>query len=132
MVELLLNRGANPKVANNEGETPIFELDVFDEFEYWPEILQLLSHHKADFNHVSKDGDTPLHHAVRLWTKEDQIKTLLALGADPTIKNADGETPLSEALWELNWLKKRKTAAPERIRDKAAVVKLLQDSLGAR
>ncbi|MGY8656937.1 MAG: ankyrin repeat domain-containing protein, partial [Verrucomicrobiia bacterium] len=67
MVELLLNRGADPNAANNEGETPLFHGDVFDEFEHWPEVLQLLSRHKANFNHVSKDGDTPLHHVVRLW-----------------------------------------------------------------
>ncbi|WP_449403862.1 ankyrin repeat domain-containing protein [Exiguobacterium artemiae] len=39
---------------------------------------------------------TPLHHAVEGEGKET-VKLLLAHGANPTIKNADGYTPLMMA-----------------------------------
>ena len=59
--------------------------------------IYLASQEKEKISHVinSKDhlGLTPLHYACSLGHVET-VKTLLSLGADPTITNAAGQTPL--------------------------------------
>ncbi len=70
--------------------------------------IKLLIHHGADVNHRTKHhgpselnfgtfwGETPLHVAAVRGDRE-MIETLLAAGADKTIKTAKGETPLDQA-----------------------------------
>jgi len=51
--------------------------------------LEMLINHCADVNHVSQRWRTPLIHAV--WNqREEDLKVLLAHGADPTIEGAKG------------------------------------------
>ncbi|MEM1177968.1 MAG: ankyrin repeat domain-containing protein [Acidobacteriota bacterium] len=42
------------------------------------------------------DGNTPLHHAAG-WGRTENIHYLLAAGADPALKNAEGDTPYDVA-----------------------------------
>ena len=70
--------------------------------------VRLLIQHGADVNHRTKDngpselnfgtfsGETPLHVAAVRGDRE-MIETLLAAGADKTIKTANRETPLDQA-----------------------------------
>ena len=70
--------------------------------------VKLLTQHGADVNHRTKYdgpselnfgtfwGETPLHVAA-VRGDEEMIETLLAAGADKTIKTAKGETPLDQA-----------------------------------
>jgi ankyrin repeat protein len=125
-LEALLQYGADPNKVNADGETVLFSLSLDRKFRQWPEAIRNLVQSGADVNRKSPDGDTPLHHASRAWVVMSQIETLLELGADPTIENEDGTSPLDEAVWELNWLKERKSASPERIRERKQVLDLLQ------
>lgn len=45
-------------------------------------------------------GETPLHRAAP-WRSPDVIQLLLNAGADPTIRDANKDTPLSWASWDL-------------------------------
>ena len=70
--------------------------------------IRLLIQHGADVNHRTKhngpselnfgafSGETPLHVAAVRGDRE-MIETLLAGGADKTVKTANGETPLDQA-----------------------------------
>lgn len=126
LIKLLLKHGADPNLSNQDGENVLFHAPLKNRSPHWPAAIRAAVQKGADVNHRSADGDTPLHHASRLWVNLPHFETLLALGADPTIKNHDGGSPLSEALWELNWLKERKTASPERIREREKVLELLK------
>jgi ankyrin repeat protein len=50
----------------------------------------------ADPNRIDRLGNTPLHYAARRG-HADAVQELLALGADPKIRNAVGMTPKSSA-----------------------------------
>jgi ankyrin repeat protein len=47
-------------------------------------------------NAKKNDGWTPLHHAIQ-FERENIVSILLENGADPTITNKDGKTPLQIA-----------------------------------
>lgn len=66
-----------------------------DHFSAVRELLQA----GADVNDVDKNGDRPLHNcACRLgWTPPMIIRLLLKFGADPTMRNREGLTPLELA-----------------------------------
>uniref|UniRef100_A0ABD2X5G6 Uncharacterized protein n=1 Tax=Trichogramma kaykai TaxID=54128 RepID=A0ABD2X5G6_9HYME len=96
VVELLLRRGANPNLANNEGSTALHiicdkathegdsdEL-LFDLLEkYWPpRDIQARTH---------EWGRTPLHGAA-MYGKRQMIEKLLRKGADPNTVNKAGWT----------------------------------------
>uniref|UniRef100_A0ABD2VV75 Uncharacterized protein n=1 Tax=Trichogramma kaykai TaxID=54128 RepID=A0ABD2VV75_9HYME len=99
LVELLLRRGANPDIANNEGITPLHLIsytdyaddDEFIEmfFEIWDK-RQLTAHR---VNVQDENGFTPLHWAGVFRNKRGMEK-LLRRGADPNLPNVDGWTPL--------------------------------------
>ena len=77
VVQLLLSAGANPNLATRINvETGAFMRDVHTR------------------------GETPLHRAAA-FADYDTIQLLLSAGADKTIKDANGETPLSWASWHL-------------------------------
>jgi len=49
------------------------------------------------FNYGNKDGDTPLHYAAA-WGKKIGTIMLLNGGANPTIQNNKGNTPMDDAI----------------------------------
>lgn len=60
--------------------------------------LRWLLEHGADPNVLHpKLGNAALHEAVKAGLRDDVIALLLRHGADPTLKNADGKTPIDFA-----------------------------------
>jgi ankyrin repeat protein len=73
------------------------------------EVIRFLVAHGADLAATDRNGWTPLHLAVdtdmdtssrdaRRATELPTVKTLIELGADETVRAADGETPRDLAL----------------------------------
>lgn len=100
IVKFLLANNANPNQANHFNKhTPlIFAVNVGN-----PEIIQSLLIYKADPNLQDKEGNTPLHHATKLYFAPwknyglEIIKLLLEANARVDIKNNKNETPIGLA-----------------------------------
>ena len=52
-------------------------------------------------NRGNDNGDTPLHHAVKIG-RQDLIRLLVEKGAEPNIENGDGMTSLMLAMDQRN------------------------------
>ena len=94
--EVLLDKGANPIARDTSYDAaPIH----FASWSNHIEIVKLLLSRGVDVNLVNgHNGETPLHHAVSAESVAfELIEFLLANGADPSIRNKDGKTPLDIA-----------------------------------
>lgn len=91
VVRKLIDLGASVTLADSRGFTP---LHCAAGHGFWPEALEiadLLLNHGAQINQQSHDlGFVPLHEA----RGEQMIHYLLTQGANPTIQNHAGMTPL--------------------------------------
>jgi ankyrin repeat protein len=120
ITELLLEKGADPNIANEYGSVPLYwsiwlgdkrmaELllkkgadpnqtnnkgNLFSAVLYNRiEIADLLLKNGADPNKSNIYGDIPLHFAAH-FNLDEMAKLLLKKGADPNIANNKGRTPL--------------------------------------
>jgi uncharacterized protein len=92
-VRLLLDHGAKVDATDGEGVTPL----VLASYRGQTEVVKLLLERSADVNAREKrNGLSSLSHAVGRGDKE-LVGVLLAHGADPLQKSADGRTPLERA-----------------------------------
>lgn len=57
------------------------------------ELIETAIQHDGDINKKNKDGNTPMHLAMRGYTNIKIIQLLHAHGADITIKNSQSQTP---------------------------------------
>jgi ankyrin repeat protein len=91
-VQQLLRAGADPNFTTEHGTTLFYALAAHD-----VPAMEALLEHGADPNvAVSDDGLTPLMFAATFgWT--EAVAVLLAKGADPSIRDAAGNTPLRVA-----------------------------------
>lgn len=91
MVEMLLERGADPRAVNKRGVTTLL----------WgardADKVRLLIEHGADLNARSNLGNTPLMAAAASPGSAAAVAILLDHGADMTAKNERGRTPLRMA-----------------------------------
>ena len=126
IVDILLQKGADPKIKDNEGKTPldiavekghaaIVEVLVkggaeinkrmpsgmtpfyFAFINGRKEIVKFLIAHGADVNARPESGETLLHWSARNGFVE-AAELLVNNGADPTIKDNQGKTPLDIAV----------------------------------
>jgi ankyrin repeat protein len=108
-MRLLLEHGADPKLSpTRSGITPLMaaagvgtaEQDTTGRYKTQAQAIdaiQLLLDHGADVNAAANDGRTAVHGAA-LQGFDDVIKFLAAHGADLTVKDHKGFTPLDTAL----------------------------------
>ncbi|XP_014237544.1 ankyrin repeat domain-containing protein 27-like [Trichogramma pretiosum] len=97
LVKLLLRVGANPNLANVEGQTPLhFICDMFQDHLLVDIIFEIddeKQRNKVQINSQDNEGNTPLLLSLRLGNKR-VTEVLLGRGADPNIANAMGSTAL--------------------------------------
>jgi len=93
---LLLERGADPGVRDDAGQTPLHAASHMGGLKPAQQLLEL----GADINSHDNQGRTPLH--VIQWDDDDVAQLLLELGADPDVRDNHGHTPLDVATREGN------------------------------
>lgn len=92
-VRLLLAHGARPDAISQEGTQPIHDAALGDS----AEVIRELVMRGASVNARTRDElQTPLHVAAAMG-KMKAVEALVALGADLTIKDSKGRTPLDAA-----------------------------------
>jgi hypothetical protein len=84
----LLDTGFDPQLRDSTGGTLIHRITAFDHRELLPRLLA----EGLDIDTVDKEGCTALHRIVVRYGPADAITTLIDAGADPRIRNRDGET----------------------------------------
>ncbi len=92
LVKLLLEHGADPKLADKEHTTPLHLAALAHQ----PEIVQLLIDKGAVVDAKDNLGNTPLAKALSNFRGEaegDAIWALLLAGASGDVKNTHGVTP---------------------------------------
>lgn len=112
IVQILLDNGAKVDIAATESKmTALYLASNWNH----SDIVYALIKAGASLDLCNKDGNTPLHDAMRLKHAKI-IKMLLAAGANTTIKNNNGKTTLEmtdepeiRALFE-RWCKQKQTA----------------------
>ncbi|WP_031501066.1 ankyrin repeat domain-containing protein [Bryobacter aggregatus] len=92
-VRALVERGARPNAISRSGTQPIHDAALGDN----AEVIRMLVAKGADVNARTRDeNQTPLHVAAAMG-KMKAVEALVALGADLTLKDAKGQTPLDAA-----------------------------------
>lgn len=114
-VKWLLAKGADPKqISGKTGESALHSVISKRGDTRRTEIVRLLVKAGADVNlktlpgketaafmrDAFLKGETPLHRAAAYGDKE-MVQILLDAGADPSIKDANGDTPISWGSWHL-------------------------------
>jgi len=90
-VEFLLAAGADPRNKNKTGDTA---MHYAAKGQTTKPVIKALADAGADVNARGYGGNTPLHCAARYsnGTGGSVVECLLALGADPLVRNDRGET----------------------------------------
>lgn len=91
LVSLLLERGADPKARNLQGQTPLHRAGS-------AEVAQVLLDAGADPNARDRSGETPLFRTQDDSYDAPVARLLLQHGAQVNVRNAKGETPLDVAI----------------------------------
>ncbi|XP_046634899.1 serine/threonine-protein phosphatase 6 regulatory ankyrin repeat subunit B-like isoform X2 [Daphnia pulicaria] len=85
----LIGKGTDPDIADKKGYTPL-HYAAFNAKEIEIETISLiLKNQHVDINHINKGGETYLHYAIKASNAE-MARCLLEKGADPTIRNTEG------------------------------------------
>jgi ankyrin repeat protein len=100
LVALLLSKGANATIQNDEGLTPLMHASGNG----CVGVARLLLEHMGGEGIDTRDdkGKTALHHAA-FEGHDEVVSFLLAKGADPNTTDLDGFTALATACVEYQW-----------------------------
>lgn len=99
-VKKLLDKGANPDLADSDGSIPLSEQVLARTPNM--EVFKMLLEKGKNVNIADRTGSTVLHYIAKNDRMPREylqkiIKDLLAKGADKTLKDKDGKTPLDWA-----------------------------------
>jgi len=98
----ILNRGADPNIADQDGNTSLHYL-CKNSVAKDSDLDELLKY-GANVNAKNKKGDTPLHLlCANYWQRSYALGLLLNFGANVNAKNKNNETPLSLLLENLGY-----------------------------
>jgi hypothetical protein len=95
VVKLLMIRGADPTTVDDEGYVPLQSASYSGHVQVVRFLLECPSA-KATINHQNEYGHTALLSAC-YWGREGAVRALLESGADPTVADEHGRTPMSTA-----------------------------------
>lgn len=99
----MLKAGADPELPDRQGRTPVLLAVLYRKINLLEELLKK----KASPNVADKDmGRTPLHYAA-LSGMEEEVDMLLAAGAEVSIKDSGGRTPLHCVIQLYGWTSAR-------------------------
>jgi len=110
IVELLLARGANIHATNfkdeqsGDGGNTALWFTAQGAYPGTVPIARLLVAHGAEINTRCEHGTTAFYMAVD-WVHMELVQFLLAHGADPSIPNLKGRTPLDQIRKDFEWVK---------------------------
>jgi ankyrin repeat protein len=98
VLRLTIDAGADPSLTNRFGGTALIPASERGHVEV---VRELLEHSDVDVDHVNNLGWTALLEAIMLGDggprQQEVVRLLLDRGADPTIADRDGVTPLQHA-----------------------------------
>ncbi|KAJ1326332.1 serine/threonine-protein phosphatase 6 regulatory ankyrin repeat subunit A [Microdochium nivale] len=100
IISLLVTAGADLALRDVEGRTPLIRVA---KGEMTDRLATLMIKSGANVNEVDKQGDSALHYAAMSsalpeMNNTDLVKIFIEHGADLSIKNARGQTPLFKAV----------------------------------
>jgi serine/threonine-protein phosphatase 6 regulatory ankyrin repeat subunit B len=112
VMRLLLDAGANPALGMTNGSNPVLVLAALrGNTDKVTAMLRTFAEKGANLNAANKrGGDTALHIAVKA-SNNPLVRALLELGADLSVKDSNGKTPLDVAKEETAAILKGFTAA---------------------
>lgn len=100
----LIKKGVDPNHQNNKGETPLIQMIKSYNFSYWDSStdqtwnwVPILLQGGANPNLQDEKGWTALMWAVVYWHDYNTLYHLLYAGADPEMKNNNGDSALDLA-----------------------------------
>lgn len=121
IVKALIDAGASLNLKNLDGQTPLHKAAIESNLEVLRVLIRGVSPGKISINARDAEGMTPLHRLIEsmmLWTDGGQnsmntkhriatnnsevlkfIDVFLEAGANPTIKDSSGKTPLDYFPW---------------------------------
>jgi ankyrin repeat protein len=132
IVRELLAAGADVHARNRRGQQALHAAAVGSPgSEMWNPPAQgativCLIEAGADPNTIDMDGVSALHRAVRTRSAE-AVRTLLACGADPALKNKSGSTPMVLAVHNTG---RGGTGSPEAKAQQQEIAVMLEQALG--
>ncbi|KAI1643293.1 ankyrin [Daldinia loculata] len=131
LIYYLLQAGACINATDANGRTPIYQYVMFPRSHIF---LTEFIEHGANVNHRDFKGRTPLHVACADYNAchsylQDTIKTLLENGADPTLVDNEGNTPLAllDARRIRTWVETRKILLKAELKASGADSEELED-----
>jgi hypothetical protein len=133
IVRVLLAAGADVRARNRRGQQALHAAAVGSPgSKMWNPTAQAativcLIEAGADPNAIDMDGVSPLHRAVRTRSAE-AVRTLLAHGADPALKNKSGSTPMVLAIHNTG---RGGTGSPEAKAQQKEIIRILEQALRA-
>lgn len=102
LCKLLINKGVDPNIKNDRGQTCLhllFDPFTFKDNKGTMELVKLILKNGGKPNIQNNEGDSPLHLMFQFnCIRKDYFGLLLSKGFNPNLKNNNGSTPFMVAI----------------------------------